>query len=157
MVAGAAYDDTQITAAVAVNSASTAANSATLAQHAVDIGGKADISAVYSQATIDAMVAPQATHAVTTLKFADIDSVGVNTLTIEGGDYIAIEDSSSNALMDLDTAQVTITPPTNCLSTLNVTGTLTANSLSSTSLQTQFDGKQNLLSNAAFLDATSSV
>ena len=53
MVAGAAYDDTQIAAAVAVNSASTAANSANiashgtlLAQHTIDIAGKASASHV---------------------------------------------------------------------------------------------------------------
>ena len=86
LIAGAAYDDTQI--------------AGTLAQHATAIAGKADSSSVYSQATIDAMVAPQATHALTTLKFADIDAIGVNTLTIEGGQYIAIEDSSGNALME---------------------------------------------------------
>jgi hypothetical protein len=43
--------------------------------------------------------------------------------------------------MDLDNAQVTITPPTNCLSSLNVTGQLTANNLSSTSLQVALNGK----------------
>ena len=99
LVGDASYDDTQVkadiaanAAAAAVNSATTAANSAaiaghnsTLAQHALDIADKADTSAVYLRATVDAMVAPQATHSLTTLRFSDIDSIGVNTMSIEGG------------------------------------------------------------------------
>jgi len=157
LVGEATYDDTQLALDVSANTSSAAANASTLSQHATAIAGKADSSSVYSQATIDAMVAPQATLALTTLKFADIDAIGVNTLTVEGGDYIAIEDASGAALLDLDAAQVTITPPTNCLSSLNVTGQLTANNLSSTSLQAQLAGKQATLSNAVYLDATSSV
>jgi len=118
---------------------------------------KAESSAVYTQAEVDSLVAPMATLPVTTLQFSDVDGVGVNTLTIEGGDYIAIQDASGNALMDLDQAQLTLTPPTQCLSTLNVTGQLTANSLSSTSLNNALTLKQDALANAAYLDATSSV
>ncbi len=153
----ASYDDTQLAAGVAANASGLAGHGSTLAQHAADLAGKADTSAVYSRSAVDAMVAPQATQALTTLKFADIDSTGVNTLSIQGGQYIAVEDGSGNSLLDLDAARVTITPPTNCLSTLNVTGQLTANNLSSTSLQAQLAGKQATLANAAYLDATSSV
>ena len=153
----AGYDDSAIAQGVAANASAIAGHGSALAQHATAIAGKASASSVYTQAEVDSLVAPQATIATTRLKFADIDSLGVNTLTIEGGQYIAIEDASGNALLDLDQAQLTLTPPTNCLSTLNVTGTLTANSIASTGLQAQLAGKQATLANASFLDATSSV
>ena len=73
----AGYDDSAIAQDVATNAAAIAGHGSALAQHATAISGKADASAVYSRATVDAMVAPQATQALTTLKFADIDSTGV--------------------------------------------------------------------------------
>ncbi len=142
IVVGGAFDPSQLQADIASNAAALAT--------------KAESSAVYSQTAVDALVAPQATISLTTLKFSDIDSLGVNTLTIQG-DFVAIEDASGAALLDLDAAQITVTPPMNCLGTLNVTGQLTANNLSSTSVTGALAGKQDVLANAPFLDATSSV
>ena len=135
IVGDATYDDSQLvqdiaanTAAASSNAASTAANSAaisaaavdvaahtsTLSQHTTAIAQKTDGSAVYSRAAVDALLAPQATHSLTTLRFSDIDTLGVNTLTIEGGQYIAIKDDSSNALMDLAKSSMTTMIDFNC-------------------------------------------
>ena len=64
IVAGGAFDPSQLQADIASNAAA--------------LANKAENSAVYSQTAIDALVAPQATLSLTTLKFSDIDSLGVN-------------------------------------------------------------------------------
>ena len=62
LVAGSAYDDTELAASVAVNSASTAVNSAniashtsTLAQHASDISGNANASDLLTPVPVGAV------------------------------------------------------------------------------------------------------
>ncbi len=139
--------------------ADVSSNAAAIAAANTALGQKANASDVYTKSEVDGLTANSATHEVTTLKFVDVDSLGINTMTIEGGDFIAIEDSSGNALMDLDASFVTTTPPAQFFSTVNISGQLTCANISSTSITNALAAKvddtqvlTNVPSGAVFTD-----
>ncbi len=165
-LAGASvYDDTQVTQDVAANSSAIATNAAAIAANASAVAAKADDVATtsalagkrdvvdsYTKAQVDnAITAATAATAVvnaTVVEFQDIDSLGVNTLSINGGSLgVAIRDAALNSLIDADSTQVTLTPPVACLSNLSVAGTL-----SSTSLTNSLAAKQDEIT---FVDGSS--
>ena len=121
LVSDAAYDDTELAAAVSTNTS--------------NIALKRNIADSYTKGEVNALI-PGATHQATTLEF-DAYGSSANVLTIKGGSMgVGIEDSAGNALADLDQSFVIITPPAQCQNTLLVSGQLTANNISSTTITT---------------------
>jgi len=172
LVAGNAYDDTELAldvtelaASVAVNSASTAANSAniashtsTLAQHASDISGKANASdlqtpvpagAVFSDTPLDVWHSGSSQYIPTTKVYYENSSLtldaGAGSPTL-GAWFVKAEPS----IADVSGLQAVLNGKQAALSNAAY---LDATS----SVQGQLNAKQATLSNAAYLDATSSV
>ncbi len=76
LVSGAVYDDTELAATVATNTANLATNTANIAL-------KRNIADSYTKGEVDALL-PGATHQATTLEF-DAYGSSANVLTIKGG------------------------------------------------------------------------
>jgi len=168
LVAGAAYDDTQIAAAVAVNSASTAANSAniaghasTLAQHASDISGKANASdlqtpvpagAVFSDSPLDVWHSGSSQYIPTTKVYYENSSLtldaGAGSPTL-GAWFVKAqpgisEVSGLQAALDgkINDSQVLTNVPLNAVFTDSVYSHPATHSIAEVSgLQTVLDGK----------------
>jgi len=101
------------------------ANYATTVQN--QLATKRNISDSYNKSDVDALVdAPQHTVYTASLSFQDVDSLGIDTLSIKGGNYITIIDALNNSLLDLDTAEVQIHPPLHCISTATFSSDITA-------------------------------
>ena len=79
------------------------------------------------------------------LEFEDVNNLSLDTLSIIGSTNIAITDSSSNNLINMSATSINITPPLQCFSNVNITGTLTASNMYNKS---QVDG---LIANVASL------
>ena len=114
-----------------------------------NLGLKLDSSAIsnyYNKSETDAIF-NQDKHRLkcAVVEFSDVLNLGVDTLSIIGSTNIAITDSSSNNLINMSATSINITPPLQCFSNVNITGTLTASSMYNKS---QVDG---LIANVASL------
>ncbi len=146
LVSNAEYDDTEIAATISTNTANISTNTANISTNTANIALKRNIADSYTKGEVDALL-PGATHLASTLEF-DAYGTSANTLSIRGGSMgILLEDSASNALADLDQFFVTFTPPVQCSNTVLVSGQLTANNISSTTITNGLANKQNTIGN----------
>ena len=104
------------------------ANYATTVQN--QIATKRNISDSYNKIEVDNIFNTNK-HTINTanINFSDINNLGINTLTIKGGQYIRLINSLSNPLMDLDNSQISITPTLKSFSNLVVDGTATISNI----------------------------
>ena len=91
------------------------------------IATKRNISDSYSQGQVDTIFNTNK-HVVkcSTLQFEDVNGVGTTSLLIKGGSSgISVKDSINNALIDLGSSQISVTPQLKCFSHLIVDGNAT--------------------------------
>ena len=84
------------------------------------------ISNYYSKSQIDTLLLPQSPIYTASLVFQDVNNLGVDTLTIEGGVNINIKNNTNVSLMDLSEFIVEVHKPFKCYSTITAIGNLTA-------------------------------
>ena len=84
------------------------------------------ISNYYSKSQIDTLLLPQSPIYTASLIFQDINNLGVNTLTIQGGVNINIKNNTNTSLMDFSSTIVEVHPPFKCYSTITSIGNLSA-------------------------------
>ena len=72
---------------------------------------KRNISDSYNKTEVDNIFnTNKQTINTANINFTDVKNLGINTLTIKGGQYIRLINNLSNPLMDLDNSQISITP-----------------------------------------------
>ena len=84
------------------------------------------ISNYYSKSQIDTLLLPQSPIYTASLVFQDVNNLGIDTLTIEGGVNINIKNNTNISLMDFSSTIVEIHPPFKTYSTATFVGNLTA-------------------------------
>ena len=80
------------------------------------------ISNYYSKSQIDTLLLPQSPIYTASLVFQDVNNLGVDTLTIEGGVNINIKNNTNVSLMDLSEFIVEVHKPFKCYQTITSIG-----------------------------------
>ena len=75
------------------------------------ISAKRNISDSYNKSDVDSIFnTNKQTIYTANVNFLDVANLGINTLTIKGGQYIRLINNVNQALMDLDNSQISIMP-----------------------------------------------